>query len=153
MRWDFRAEDGETPRESFDTFRDRYVRVVGEELRSGRLTYWVAEEDAVLIAHMAIFRMAGIPRPARPSDQWGYLTDCYTRPAFRGAHIGSALLQHVQDWARRQDFELLLVAPSETAERFYHRAGFHDATTFRQCRFRPFDGEELPTDGSPPRAI
>lgn len=69
------------------------------------------------------------------------------------AHIGTALLQRVQDWARRQDFELLLVAPSDTAESFYHRAGFHDATSFRQCRFRPFDDEELPTDGSHPRAI
>lgn len=139
MRWDFRAEGGETPVESFDAFRARYTRVVDGEMRAGRLTYWVAEDDDALVAHMAVLRILGIPRPARRSDQWGYLTDCYTRPSARGTGVGMALLQRVQQWAREQDFELLLVAPSDAAETFYHRAGFVDATTFRQCQLRSFD--------------
>ncbi|MCC6930105.1 MAG: GNAT family N-acetyltransferase [Gemmatimonadaceae bacterium] len=139
MRWDFRAEAGEAPRESFDSFRARYTRLVDEEIRAGRLAYWIAEQDDEIVAHIAVFRILGIPRPMRTSDQWGYVTDCYTRPAARGMGAGSALLQRVQAWARELDFELLLVAPGDLAEFFYRRAGFVDATSFRQCQLRSFD--------------
>lgn len=142
MRWDFRAEDGEEPRETFDAFRERYTRFVDEEMRCGRLVYWIAEQGDAIVAHMAVIRVPGIPRPTRSADQWGYLTDCYTRPAVRGTGVGTVLLQRAQQWAREQDFELLLVAPSDSAERFYRRAGFLDASSFRQCQLRPFDESE-----------
>lgn len=148
MRWDFRAEGGEVPRETFDAFRQRYTSMVDAEMRAGRLAYWVAEQGAELVAHIAIFRIPGIPRPARASDQWGYLTDSYTSPAARGTGVGGALLQCVQQWAREQDFELLLVAPSEASETFYRRAGFGDATSFRQCQLRPFDEPGRDTGGA-----
>jgi len=139
MRWDFRAEDGEEPVVTPVAFRERFERVVGEEMIAGRLVYWIAEDDGGIVAQMAVLRIPGIPRPSRIADQWGYLTDCYTRPTHRGTGVGSALLQQVRQWAADDDLELLLVAPSDSAGEFYRRAGFGDAATFRQLTLRSFD--------------
>lgn len=141
-RWDFRAEDGETPLVTREEFLQHFAQVVTAEMEGGRLAYWVAELDEQIVAQMAVFRIVGIPRPSRASDQWGYLTDCYTRPDHRGAGVGSRLLAHVREWAAQQDFELLLVSPSEAGESFYRRAGFGDADLFRQLTLRAFDREE-----------
>jgi GNAT superfamily N-acetyltransferase len=88
---------------------------------------------------MSVCLVSTIPRPSRASDQWGYLTDCYTRPPARDAGVGTALLAHVREWAAAQDLELLLVSPSERAEGLYRRAGFEDATDFLRLTLRPFD--------------
>jgi len=124
MRWAFRAESGEVPREDPNAFRARYVAFVRAGLASRDWVYWVAADADGLVAHMAVGVVHGVPRPARASDQWGYLTDCYTRPAYRNAGVGSALLARVRAWAEARDLELLLVWPSEASADFYARAGF-----------------------------
>lgn len=124
MRWAFRAESGEVPLEGEDAFRTRYVAFLREGLRSGVWTYWVADDAGVLAACMAVHVVQGVPRPARASDQWGYLTDCYTEPSYRGAGVGTALMAIVRAWSEAQDLELLLVWPSEASATFYERAGF-----------------------------
>lgn len=139
QRWDFRAEDGERPIVGRDEFVQRFVEEIAPEVASGRVTYWIAESGSEVIAQMALVRVNGIPRPSRASDQWGYLTDCYTRPTHRGQGVGTKLLAHVRAWGEGEDLELLLVSPSEEAESFYARAGFTEAMTFRQLILRDFD--------------
>lgn len=124
MRWAFRAESGEQPIEELDAFCIRYAKCVRAGLADGTWTWWIAEDDEGVIAHMAVCVVRGVPRPSRESDQWGYLTDSYTRPAHRGRGVGSALLAHVRDWAASRDLELLLAWPSDAAESFYARGGF-----------------------------
>ena len=139
MRWAFRAEAGEVPTEEQAAFRDRYATFVHAGLASGDWAYWVAADAGRLAAHMAVCVVRGVPRPARASDQWGYLTDCYTRPAYRGAGVGSALLARVHAWAKTRDLELLLVWPSEMSAGFYARAGFAPATEVAVLSLRPYD--------------
>ena len=139
MRWAFRAEAGEVPRESEAAFGARYDAFVREGLASGTWTYWVAEEAGALVAHMAVCVVRGVPRPARASDRWGYLTDCYTRPAYRGAGVGSALLARVREWATARDLELLLVWPSDASAAFYARAGFRPAAGVALLPLRAYD--------------
>jgi GNAT superfamily N-acetyltransferase len=139
MRWAFRAEAGEMPCEEADGFRTRYAAFVQAGLVSGAWVYWVAADGGGLAAHMAVHVVHGVPRPARASDQWGYLTDCYTRPAYRGTGVGGALLARVRAWAEARDLELLLVWPSEASAGFYARAGFRPAEEVAVLPIRPYD--------------
>ena len=83
-RWAFRRESGEAPVETETAFAGRFERFAREALASGRWTYWIAEtDDGTLTSQMAVCVVDSVPRPSRASDQWGYLTDCYTSPAFR----------------------------------------------------------------------
>lgn len=146
-RWAFRAESTEErPIESASDFAQRYEALVRCGLESGEWTYWIAETlDGTLVAHMAVRIIESIPRPSRAHDRWGYLTDCYTRPAFRGHDIGRALLEHVANWAKSQDLELLLVWPSDEAQTLYARAGFEPDNEVHVLRLRDFD--------APPSAV
>jgi GNAT superfamily N-acetyltransferase len=140
MRWAFRAESGEVPRADEREFAARYAAFVHDGLASGDWAWWVAvDDDGRLVAHMAVCVVHGVPRPARACDQWGYLTDCYTRPAQRGRGVGGALLAHVRAWAAARDLELLVVWPSEASEGFYARAGFAPADDVRRLALRAYD--------------
>ena len=140
-RWAFRTDDAtEAPIESEQAFVRRYQSFVGVALKSQRLVYWLAETaKGELAAHMAVFIVPGIPRPSRARDQWGYLTDCYTLPAFRNRGIGRELLGHVAAWAQSQDLEMLLVWPSDRSQTFYARAGFGPDDEARVLRLRDYD--------------
>lgn len=139
-RWAFRAEAGETPIEPEAAFVARYERFLETALASDAWTWWVAEEPSgTLVAHMAVCIVRSIPRPSRATDQWGYLTDCYTRPSFRNQGVGRELLARVADWARAQDLEMLIVWPSEASTNFYARAGFGPDDEVRVLRLRSYD--------------
>jgi GNAT superfamily N-acetyltransferase len=144
-RWAFRLEGGETPVESEASFFVRYEEFVLKALNSGQWTYWVAEEaEGEIVAHMAVCVVESIPRPARLSDQWGYLTDCYTRPAARNRGVGRELLAHVTAWARARDLEMLIVWPSDASQSFYARAGFAKDDEMRTLHLRDYD--DSPTE-------
>jgi GNAT superfamily N-acetyltransferase len=145
-RWAFRTEDGtEVPIEPEQAFLQRYRAFVRDALESQRLVYWLAETaDVELVAHMAVCIVQSIPRPSRVRDQWGYLTDCYTRPAYRSRGIGEELLTHIVAWARRRDLEMLVVWPSDRSRSFYARAGFGADDEVRVLRLRDYDAQPDP---------
>ena len=139
-RWTFRHESGETPVETEAAFADRFEAFARDGLASGRWTYWIAETgDGELASQMAVCVVESVPRPSRASDQWGYLTDCYTSPPFRNEGIGRELLGRVATWAASRDLELLLVWPSDESQRFYARAGFDRDEEIRVLRLRGYD--------------
>lgn len=140
-RWAFRTEDAdEVPIEARQEFARRFETFVQDGLRSGRWTYWIAEtDDGELVSHMAVCLVQSIPRPSRQSDQWGYLTDCYTSPRFRDRGVGRELLAHVTAWAEAQRLELLVVWPSERSQAFYARAGFEQDDEVRILHLRDYD--------------
>lgn len=140
LRWEFRSAGGEAPIEDESTFAQRYLAFVRDGVESGQWTYWVAEApEGEIVAQMALCTVRSIPRPSRSSDQWGYLTDCYTRPSFRDKGIGRQLLAHVTAWARTRDLEMLVVWPSERSQTFYARAGFGVDDEVRVLRLRDYD--------------
>jgi len=137
MRWDFRTETVERPptiaKEEFAaSCAEFFRRALGE----GRWVCWLAEEDGQIVSHMFIQRIRKIPNPCRLHGEFGYITNAYTRPPFRGKGIGAALLQRVKEWARQQDLELLILWPSDTSVAFYERAGFSSEHEILQCRLR-----------------
>ena len=124
------------------TSRAEFVELCTAFLRQGLTggdwTYWVADDNHEVISHIFIHTIRSIPRPRKMEDQWGYITNVYTKPTHRNQGIGAALLQQVKQWAVNQDLELLLVSPSEDAMNFYHRAGFAPETDFMQLRLRDY---------------
>jgi ribosomal protein S18 acetylase RimI-like enzyme len=68
----------------------------------------------------------------------GYLTNVYTKPAFRRRGIGAKLFEQVKNRAIEKDFEILIVSPSDDSGNFYKRAGFAAETDFYQLRLREF---------------
>ena len=69
----------------------------------------------------------------------GYLTDCYTRPEWRGRGVGARLLERVTEWARNKDLEMVLVSPGERSRPFYARAGFAAASDFMTLTLRDWN--------------
>jgi GNAT superfamily N-acetyltransferase len=143
-RWAFRAEDNEVPSEDQPTFTARFVDFVTAGMASGAWTYWIAEDGDEIVGQMAVCIVPSIPRPARRSDQWGYLTDVYTRPGSRNAGIGTALLGHVRNWGIARDLEFLLVWPSDASMSFYVRAGFESLGDGLRLTLRAYDVAPTP---------
>ena len=123
LRREFTLEDGPipSPREDFDAAFEEIVRT---GLNDGRWTVWVADVDGEIVSHAFIGLVDKIPRPT-PGQRWlGYLTNVYTKPAFRSRGLGGLVLEAAKDWALDENIELLVVWPSEESASFYHRHGF-----------------------------
>lgn len=137
MRWDFRTEEEPAAANlSRDSFVAACVEFLRQGLREGRWVYWVAEREGQIVAHICVQRVAKVPKPSRLQDAWGYVTNVYTRPTYRGQGIGAALLERVKAWAIQEDLELLIVWPSEASVAFYQRAGFTSQNDILECLLR-----------------
>jgi len=107
-------------------------------LREQRWTYWVAQQDTQIVSHIYIQRVPKVPKPNKLDDALGYVTNVFTRPAYRGQGIGTQLMIHVLRWASEQDLESLIAWPSETSVRFYERAGFRGSPDMLEYAVRPY---------------
>lgn len=139
LRWDFRMEEGdEVPAVSKDQFLKACVEFLKRGLEDGSRAYWIAEEQGEIISHIFVQQVDLVPRPCKIKDQFGYITNNYTSPAYRNKGIGSRLLEKVKQWAKEQDLELLIVWPSETATGLYARAGFRQENEVMELRLREY---------------
>jgi GNAT superfamily N-acetyltransferase len=138
LRWEFRAEDGEIPTVPFEEFEDAYAEFFRDGLRHGSRAHFVAELAGDIVAHLVVQRVPMVPRPKRIHDEWGYVTDNYTKAAFRNAGIGAALLRTAIDWSREEGLELLIVWPSDAAASHYARAGFVPENDIMELSLRAY---------------
>lgn len=139
LRWDFRNEDGsETPVVSHEAFLNNCLDFLKRGLESGFQTYWLAEQDGEIVAQIFVHKIDLVPRPCKVQDQFGYITNNYTKPAYRGQGIGSKLMEYVIQWAKNEDFELLIVYPSDEAVPYYERAGFSTENEVMELKLRAY---------------
>lgn len=139
MRWDFQTEDdAEEPVVEKAEFLEKCAAYLRESFEKGDWAFWIAEEKGEIVAQMFVHTIQSVPRPARIENLWGYLTNVYTKPAFRNRGIGAKLFERVKEWAIERDFEILIVSPSEDSVSFYNRAGFIAETDFLQLRLRDY---------------
>ncbi len=142
LRWDFRNEDGfEEPVVSQDEFLKKCLEFLNRGLVSGFQIYWLAEDEGEIVAQIFVHRIDLVPRPCKVQDQFGYITNNYTKPAYRGQGIGSKLMEYVTQGAKNEDFELLIVYPSEEAVRYYERAGFTSENDVMELELRAYYSE------------
>jgi GNAT superfamily N-acetyltransferase len=126
LRWDFRTEHhaqqpGDPTWEEFQPVCESFFR---RAVSSDRWAFWIAELDGQIIAQVCLQRIEKIPNPHNLHPEMGYITNVYTRPAYRNTGIGAQLMAHVQAWAKEQGLEMLLLWPSPRAIPFYERLGF-----------------------------
>jgi GNAT superfamily N-acetyltransferase len=125
LRWDFRAEyTADPPPIAWEDFLEAMRAFLREAFESGMWAVWVAEADGQVVAQAFIQRIRKVPRPAALERYFGYVTNVYTRPAFRNQGVGAELMRQVQAWAKEQQLEMLVLWPSKKAVSFYERAGF-----------------------------
>ena len=147
LRWDFRMESVEEkaamPQEEFI---DKCIKFFKEKPQNGYHIYWIAEENGEIVSQVFVHKIDMIPRPCKIEDQFGYITNNYTKPEYRSLGIGSKLLQKVIEWATAEDLELLIVYPSERAIPFYQRAGFKTENEVMELTLREFYSEDWVKD-------
>ena len=126
LRWEFRREGAEgdpSDCEKWD-FIEACTLFLQRGLRRRIWVYWVAEEAGEIVSHVFVQMIEKVPKPGDLNGKWGYVTNVYTRPAFRDRGIGSELMGNVVAWAKEIGLELLIVWPSRESVPFYRRAGF-----------------------------
>ncbi len=126
MRWDFRTEllTKTLPPGTKEAFLPVMLEFLEEAFHSGQWVMWLAEQDGEIVSHVYIERIRKVPRPTSFDCAYGYLTNMYTVPAWRGKGVGAELLRFAMDWAREQKLEMIILWPAPGRQGFYERGGF-----------------------------
>jgi len=148
MRWEFRVEERPdlATTEDRDTFLRSCEAWIRYRLALGTWTMWVADValpeggERRIVSHIFVQLVDTVPKPGKVIDRWGYMTNVYTRPEWRGRGIGGGLLDWVKLWALGADLEFLQVWPAEGAVEFYQRAGFVPEPEALTLQLRPYAG-------------
>jgi GNAT superfamily N-acetyltransferase len=141
MRWHFKMEDdNESERMNKQRFIKVCTRFLKDGLKKRQWCIWIAEVEHEIVSHIFIRRISKVPKPNRVADEFGYITNVYTKPEYRGRGIGTKLLKQVIAWAREEDFEFLLVWLAEESEDWYWRHGFEKSLGALELPLRPYAG-------------
>lgn len=129
MRWAFRTESPHAaPAYTLEEFTAACTAFLQRVLSSGFWVVWLAEEDGQIISHLFIQIIEKMPNPRTLNPRYGYVTNVYTRPAYRNQGVGAQLMRQAQTWAEEQGLEMLVLWPSRLSVPFYRRAGFSNST-------------------------
>jgi len=125
MRWDFEYENRKFDADiSKDVFFQNCYLFLKDGMDKGDWVYWIVEEDNLILSQVFVRKIRKVPKPQKIIDEYGYVTNVYTRPHYRNKGIGQKLMEKVKEWSLHNDLELLIVWPSKRSIKFYERAGF-----------------------------
>lgn len=127
MRWDFTKEYSEIEEMPYDDFYNECKTFLLKEIYGDRWKFWVAEINGKVISHVFVQLIDKVPRPGRMTRPFGYVTNVYTLPQYRGQKIGSELNSKMKEWANEEKLEFLIVWPSSKSVDFYLRNGYKKA--------------------------
>ena len=125
MRWDFRSEYKPPDAMSEAAFLPGCLDFLRQSLSSGRWAFWIAEDEGQIVAQAFLEVVAKMPDLHDFERGFGYVTDVYTRPAYRNQGVGAQLMEQVRAWSVEHNLEFLILWPSGRAVPFYERAGYH----------------------------
>lgn len=124
MRWDFSEEEASSS-VSFEEFHRICSEFLVKALESGDWYIWIAEVENKIVSHMYLQLIHKVPRPGKsPDPYFGYVTNVYTRPAFRSQGIGTEIHTAMEKWSKENKVEFLILWPSSNSIQFYSRNGF-----------------------------
>ncbi|WP_144510174.1 GNAT family N-acetyltransferase [Bacillus sp. FJAT-22090] len=127
MRWDFTVDDKEIKKSikyNFESFRMECQAFLENALKNETWFIWVAEEEAKIISHIYIQLISKVPRPGRITYPFAYMTNVYTIQKYRNQGIGSKLITTINEWAKNNNYEFIIVWPSEDSGDYYKRNGY-----------------------------
>jgi GNAT superfamily N-acetyltransferase len=125
MRWDFRSAFIPPDAMSEAEFLPGCLDFLRHSLASGRWAFWIAEDEGQIVAQAFLEVVAKMPDLHNFGRGFGYVTNVYTRPAYRNQGVGAQLMEHLHAWAVEHNLESLILWPSGRAVPFYARAGYH----------------------------
>ncbi|MCH7323362.1 GNAT family N-acetyltransferase [Solibacillus sp. MA9] len=125
MRWDFSEEDNGVSAVRFEEFDLICRKFLMKAMESGDWYIWVAEAEKEIVSHMYLQLIHKVPRPGKTSDPYyGYVTNVYTRPAYRSQGLGSEIHAAMEKWSKENGVEFLILWPSSDSVPFYEKNGF-----------------------------
>ncbi len=93
LRWEFRFGSRSGPTAvSPSEFQRIYKEFISQSIESGEWVVWVAELSGEIIAHIYMHVFRKLPNPYAIEKYLGYISNVYTRPAFRSSGIGATLM-------------------------------------------------------------
>ncbi|MDI2588737.1 GNAT family N-acetyltransferase [Psychrobacillus sp. NEAU-3TGS] len=127
MRWDFTIEDNDMKiftKSDFESFKAECHTFLESALKSETWFIWVAEQDAKIISHIYIQLIEKVPRPGRITYPFAYMTNVYTEKEYRKQGIGSKLITTINEWVSENNYEFIIVWPSDDSVEYYKRNGY-----------------------------
>ncbi|MET3683461.1 GNAT superfamily N-acetyltransferase [Alkalibacillus flavidus] len=125
MRWDFTIEDDERKSsESFDEFAVECESFLEQAMMSSRWFIWVAEDGGNIVSHSYLELVHKVPRPGRVTKPFAFMTNVYTRPDYRNQGVGSQLLKTINQWVEDNQYEFVIVWPSDESINYYKKNGY-----------------------------
>ncbi|MED4015124.1 GNAT family N-acetyltransferase [Sutcliffiella cohnii] len=129
MRWDFTIEHDESKRNSsYEDFEKECHSFLEGAINGNQWFIWVVEEDEKVVSHIYIELIQKVPRPGRVTYPFAYMTNVYTVPAYRGKGVGSELLSYINKWIEENNYEFVIVWPSDEAINYYKKNGYKHCT-------------------------
>jgi GNAT superfamily N-acetyltransferase len=103
-----------------EAFRNYLLR----KLPAGEFLAWVAEEEGEINATSGLVFFERPPNGASPSGLEAYVMNMYTRPAWRGRGLATALLDAAILHVKRTDARRVWLHATDAGRPVYERAGF-----------------------------
>lgn len=129
MRWDFTIEYDESKKEeSYHDFEKECQQFLMEALASDKWFIWIAEENGKIASHIYTELIQKVPRPGRITYPFAYMTNVYTVPEYRNTGIGSKVLSSINKWVKENNFEFVIVWPSNESINYYKKNGYVHST-------------------------
>ncbi|MFS1512212.1 GNAT family N-acetyltransferase [Chengkuizengella sp. SCS-71B] len=125
MRWDSTIEVDESKKnESYDDFEKECQIFLENALNSSQWYIWVAVEKDTILSHIYIELIQKVPRPGRTTNPFAYMTNVYTVPEYRNIGVGSKVLDSINKWIKKNNYEFVIVWPSDEAINYYKKNGY-----------------------------
>lgn len=129
MRWDSTIEFDESKKnESYGNFKREFQAFLENALNSSQWYIWVAEDEGKIASHIYIQLIQKVPRPGRITHPFAYMTNVYTIPEYRNSGIGSKVLSSINQWIKDNNYEFVIVWPSDEAVNYYKKNGYVHCT-------------------------
>lgn len=129
MRWDFTIEYDESKNSaSYDDYNVECRAFLENALKGDRWFIWVAEDEGNIVSHIYIELIDKVPRPGRTTRPFTYMTNVYTIPEYRNKGVGSELLRSINEWIQENQYEFVIVWPSEDSTNYYKKNGYVQCT-------------------------
>lgn len=94
---------------------------------------YAACDGETVASAMFVYRIPKTPKPGREQKYIAYLTNVFTRKAYRNQGVGARLMQHIQTELAKENCELIFAWPSEKAMNWYKRMGFSSDDELLVC--------------------
>ena len=95
---------------------------------------WIhALEDDNIVASMFVYLIPKVPIPNGNSDYIAYLTKVFTKEKYRNKGIGTKMLNHIKEYLKNLNCELIFVWPSDNSIEWYNRNDFSNENEIMEC--------------------